>query len=51
MTLNADQTSYMPKPVEDPDNLNKRRAEMGLPAIEEYVNIMNTRFCGSLKNK
>jgi len=26
-----------PKPTEDPANLNKRRAAMGLPSIEEYL--------------
>jgi hypothetical protein len=26
-----------PKPTEDPSNLNKRRAAMGLPPIEKYL--------------
>lgn len=41
MQLNNQQTSYEPKPVIDPANLNKRRSEVGLMSIEEYTQIMN----------
>jgi tetratricopeptide (TPR) repeat protein len=51
MKVNNDQSSYEPKPVIDPENLNKRRAEVGLGTIEEYIGIMNSRYKGSLKNK
>ncbi len=51
MTINEDRTSYMPKPVEDPDNLNKRRLEMNLSPIETYIDIMNKHFHGSLTGR
>ena len=51
MKLNHDQTSYEPKPVIDPENLNKRRAEVGLGTIEEYIETMNSYYKGSLTKK
>ena len=51
MRLNKDQTSYEPKPVIDSENLNKRRAEVGLGAIEEYIGVMNSHYSGSLSKK
>ncbi len=51
MILNKDQTSYEPKPVIEPENLNKRREEVGLGTIEEYIGIMNSHYKGSLKKK
>ena len=51
MNLNKDQTSYEPKPVIEPENLNKRREEVGLGTIEEYIEIMNSHYKGSLKKK
>jgi hypothetical protein len=51
MTLNKDKTSYEPKPVIDPENLNKRRAEVGLGTIEEYIETMNSHYKGSLTKK
>lgn len=51
MELNEDETSYQPKKCIDPKNLNQRRLEMGLPPIEEYIEMMNSRFRGSLKKK
>jgi hypothetical protein len=41
--------SYEPKPVIDVQNLNKRRAEVGLATIEEAVMLMNRHFAASLK--
>jgi hypothetical protein len=51
MELNEDETSYQPKKCIDPQNLNQRRQQMGLPPIEEYIQMMNSRFRGSLKKK
>lgn len=51
MRLNNDQSSYEPKSVTDPDNLNKRRGQVGLDTIEEYIETMNSHYKGSLKNK
>ena len=42
-------TTFEPKPVIDPQNLNKRRAEVGLGTIEEAIAIMNEHFSASLK--
>jgi len=49
MELNTEQTSYVPKSVIEPDKLNERRASIGLGTIESYIEIMNTRYFGSLK--
>ena len=49
LKLNEKGSSYEPKPVIDPKNLNKRRAEVGLGTIEEAVSIMNGHFAASLK--
>lgn len=51
MELNEDETSYQPKKCIDPQNLNQRRLKMRLPPIEEYIQIMNSRFRGNLKKK
>ncbi|MCP9766498.1 hypothetical protein EGI22_01170 [Lacihabitans sp. LS3-19] len=51
MELNEDETSYQPKKCIDPKNLNQRRLELGLPPIEEYIQMMNSRFRGNLKKK
>lgn len=48
MRINEAGTSYEPKPVIDPANLNTRRASVGLTTIEEYIQLMNTRFSGNL---
>jgi hypothetical protein len=50
MTLNADHTSYAPKPLVEPEAVNERRMNMGLPSIEEYIEIMNTHYKGTLAN-
>jgi hypothetical protein len=49
LKINEKGTSYEPKTVVDPANLNKRRAEIGLGTIEEAVSIMNGHFATSLK--
>jgi hypothetical protein len=51
MKVNNDRSSYEPQSVIDPENLNKRRAEVGLNTIEEYIETMNSVYKGSLKNK
>jgi hypothetical protein len=51
MKLNKDESSYEPKPVVEPENLNKRREEVGLGTIEEYIGVMNSHYKGSLKKK
>lgn len=49
LKINEKGTSYEPKMVIDPENLNKRRAEIGLGTIEEAILIMNKHFVTSLK--
>jgi hypothetical protein len=51
MRINDAGTSYEPKPVIDPINLNSRRASVGLTTIEEYIQLMNTRYSGNLNKK
>ena len=51
MKLNQDRTSYEPQTVIEPENLNKRRSEVGLGTIEEYIGTMNSRYKGSLSKK
>ena len=48
MTLNADSSSYIPKPVDDADKLDKRRKKAGLPPMMLYIKIMNERYMGNL---
>jgi tetratricopeptide (TPR) repeat protein len=35
----------------EPEKVNKRRAEVGLGTIEEYIGVMNSHYKGSLKKK
>jgi hypothetical protein len=51
MTLNSTETSYEPRPVIDPEKLNERRKSVGLDPIENYIEVMNTRYFGTLKKK
>ncbi|MGD1847992.1 MAG: DUF6624 domain-containing protein [Salibacteraceae bacterium] len=51
LTLNEDSTSYTPKPVIAPDQLNTRRATAGLPPIEFYIKAMNKRHFGTIKKE
>jgi hypothetical protein len=49
LKINEKGTSYEPKMVIDPKNLNNRRAEIGLGTIEEAIAVMNGHFATSLK--
>ncbi len=51
MQLNADSSSYEPKPVVEPEKLDERRKEVGLVPISEYIETMNQRYFGTLKNE
>lgn len=51
MKLNQEGSSYEPKPVIEPQNLNKRREKVGLSTIEEYIGVMNSHYKGSLSKK
>ena len=49
MTVNSDTSSYIPKAVINPMELNERRKIVGLDPIESYVKTMNERYFGTLK--
>lgn len=49
MRLNADSTSYEPKPLADPRKVNERRSAVGLASLELYIIAMNHNFWGFLK--
>lgn len=49
LVLNQERESYEVKPVMDPEKLNDRRSQAGLPPIEFYIKAMNERFFGTLK--
>jgi len=49
MQLNSDSSSYEPQPLTDPGNVNSRRASVGMPPIETYIEQMNKRYFGTLK--
>ena len=51
MSLNAEGTSFEPKSCVDPENLDKRRASVGLGTMASYIEIMNQNYRGSLKSK
>lgn len=51
MRLSADSTSFEPQPAIDPQNLDRRRAEVGLPPMREYIDQMNARNSGSLRKE
>ncbi len=51
MQLNAEKSSYQPKPLIDPDGVNERRKSVGLEPIETYIEVMNRRYYGTLKKK
>ena len=48
MELNSEKTSYICKPVLEPDSLDARRKSMGLPPIDFYINSMNELYHGNL---
>lgn len=50
LELNKNETSYVLKPTVDIENLNKRRQEINLEPIENYIKEMNEHLKGSLKN-
>jgi hypothetical protein len=49
MQMNSDSTSYEPRPVVEPEQLNARRKSMGLITIEDYIESMNNFYYGTLK--
>ncbi|WP_460570302.1 DUF6624 domain-containing protein [Flaviaesturariibacter terrae] len=49
--LNADSSSFEPRPVEDSVSLDLRRASLGLPPIAEFIALMNRRYREMLKPK
>lgn len=49
--LNTDRSSYVPKPVIDPSNLNARREKLGLGSIEIYIDTANRHYFGALKKE
>jgi hypothetical protein len=51
MVLNKDSTSYEPKPLFEPEKVNERRQSILLPPIENYIEMMNKRYFGTLKQK
>ncbi len=51
MTLNATETSFEPKQCIEPENLDKRRAKVGLGTMASYIEIMNQTYHGALKKK
>lgn len=51
MTLNADGTSFEPKPCIEPERLDERRASVGLGTIASYIEVMNRNYSGQIKKK
>lgn len=49
--LNADSSSFEPRPVEDPTQLDTRRATLGLGPIAGYIELMNRRYAAYLRPK
>jgi len=45
--LNVTRTSYEPKPVDDPVNLDERRKSMGLQPEDDFIKSMNVRYFGA----
>jgi hypothetical protein len=43
--------NFEPQPIEDPENVDKRRAEIGLPPLAEYVNDAREQYELMLKEK
>jgi hypothetical protein len=48
--LNQNSTSFEPKNLFDPENIDERRKSVGLNTLEEYIEIANKRFYGELLN-
>lgn len=51
MTLNTEKNSFEPMPTMEPEKLDERRQQAGLPPIEDYIRIMNQRYHGSIQKK
>jgi hypothetical protein len=51
MNLNADGSSFEPRPCIDPEHLDERRASVGLGTIAQYIEVMNQAYSGQLKRK
>jgi len=51
MRINADSSSYEPKPLIEPHSLDERRKEVGLPPMKYYIQTMNKRYYGNLKSQ
>lgn len=51
MTLNADKTSFEPRPCINPEHLDERRASVGMGTIAQYIEVMNQNYYGQLKKK
>ncbi|MBL7795316.1 MAG: hypothetical protein JNJ90_02340 [Saprospiraceae bacterium] len=51
MQINADSTSFEPKPMVEPEKIDARRQEMGLGTMENYIFTMNQVYHGVLKKK
>ncbi len=51
MQINADSTSFEPKPLLEPEKIDERRREVGLGTMENYIMIMNNTYYGALKKK
>ncbi len=43
--------NFKPRPIEDPDNVDKRRAEIGLPPLAEYVKEAREGYAKMLQQK
>jgi hypothetical protein len=41
--LRHDGDRYVPEPIDDPDHVDQRRAELGSPTLDEYVDSVNRR--------
>jgi hypothetical protein len=42
--LKSDSSSFEPRPLQDPQRLDQRRAMLGLPPMAEYIDLMNRRY-------
>lgn len=51
MILKQDSSTYEPREVEEPNKLNERRQSVGLDTIEDYIELMNSRYHGTLRKK
>lgn len=48
--LKADGSAFIPKPLEDPDTVEQKRAQVGLEPLSKYLADMNKLYSYSLKN-